>query len=1196
MTVPGAIIYLKQNSVSVLQYDDKQWSEIVDQHHHSSGKLEKFIQNVTDKKLHLHHYEISFPGASAIVNPVGEQASSCHYNYFIGNDENKFASNVKDFSSVRYPEIYPGIDLLIYATGYGLKYDFILSPGADLSLIKVLYNHVDQIRSESDTTVLIKTSLGEFREILPHSYQYINGSIFNVACQFLLNKDTLSLGCKEFSPQHTLTIDPQVVFATYAGNTADNFGYTATYDDDGHLFSGGICTSPDFSFNKNGRYPATTGAFDETYNGGGVYGEYFFSCDITLSKYSPDGSTLLYATYLGGSHNEYPQSIIVDHTGELVVFGTTFSTNYPTTANAFQRNINGKSDIIITRFSPDGSSLVGSTYVGGSEMDGLNEDGVLNFFYADNFRGEVILDSNSNVYAVSTTFSTDFPVVNAFQNTLSGGSDGVILRFNPDLSSLKWSSYLGGRLSDALYSIDIDTSGKIFVSGGTRSDDLPKSTGKIGTTYKGGISDGFIAKVDPFTNSLIKTAYWGSNSYEQIYSLEIDNDNSVYVVGQNLEKMPVVGTVYENPNSGQFLSKFDDELDNVIWSTVFGTGDGKPDITINAFLVDECGRLFISGWGGKTSNYSFSNTNKLPITSDAYQKTTDGSDFYLMVLSRNAKALAYATYFGGSKTHDHVDGGTSRFDKKGVIYQSVCASCPDIGQHAISDFPTTPGAFAEKNISPRCSNASFKIAFGNLNRPPQLSSKLLHVRVLDTLNHTYVIHDPDEDSIFVTMTTDQKMIGRFSGFNSYSTGETNWSQRISFSPICGDEGDTIRVNFYAVDKGCPEIKDSQSYIDIVVDPAPVIDPPEYVCLNFAENDAIRLTWDAIQESKYFDKITLYRIDPSGNVKILTTTTAYAGGSFTDLDVIAPKKNNYIYYMIVTNVCGVDGPSSYKISTTKEFIFPIKVSYVTTATVTDENEVEVYWAHSDEEDFGSYDIYKKKNNLQDSFEYVTSTYNRHDTSFTDKKVQVNKQSYCYAIVVTDNCGHVSQRSNKGCTIVLDGISTPFKHHVFWNEYEVWDAGVERYTLSRSVDTGSLRPIVSTEFNITTFNDTSFDYNWGGYWYRVTAYENAGDYNAESQSNKIYLIQPPLLHVPNAFTANGDGLNELWGIVPVFVKEYHVQVYDRWGSKVYDSQDKLTDWDGFIRGVQTANSVYVYAIRYTGWDGSVHYRKGTVTILR
>jgi len=224
------------------------------------------------------------------------------------------------------------------------------------------------------------------------------------------------------------------------------------------------------------------------------------------------------------------------------------------------------------------------------------------------------------------------------------------------------------------------------------------------------------------------------------------------------------------------------------------------------------------------------------------------------------------------------------------------------------------------------------------------------------------------------------------------------------------------------------------------------------------------------------------------------------------------------------------------------------------------------------------------------------HDRDDTTFIDESAKVNKESYCYQIVVNDNCGHVSARSNKGCTILLEGHSVPFKHELYWNEYEVWNGGVDHYDMFRSLDTGSLRYLRNTgalELNIT---DSTLDYDWGGYWYRVRAYEAEGSFDATSQSNKIYLIQPPLLHVPNAFTPNRDNLNELWGIVPVFVKEYHVQVYTRWGEKVYDSREKKIDWDGRYKGKIEPNSVYIYTITFTGWDRSVHHRRGTVTIIQ
>lgn len=1193
--VDGAVIYLKPGAISILQYDAKQWAKVVEHPGHQE-RLLKFRSE--DQTVNYHHFEIKFVGANPNAAPHGEQVSSYYLNYFIGNDKSKWAANVRDFGIVRYPNLYPNIDLILHGSANGLKYDLVLKEGANLNDIQIQYNNVDKLVNKKDS-LQIKTSIGSFFERMPHCWQYVGDERTEVDFDFVLKNNVVSFKPKQkLNKSAQVIIDPEVVFATYAGNSVDNFGFTATYDTTGSLYAGGISTSPDLSFNANGTFPATSGAFSTTYSGGvgNNMSDYSFPCDITLSKYSPDGTTLIYATYLGGWHNEYPHSIVVDHHDQLIVFGTTFSSNYPTSDNPIQTNLNGFTDIIVTKFNAQCTDILGSTFIGGSDKDGLNEDHILKFFYADNFRGEVQVDSNGLIYASSCTKSGDFPMVDAFQSTKGGEQDGVFMVLNKDLSQILWSTYLGGSQGDALYSVDLDDKGIIYVSGGTRSSDLPKATAKIGTKFKGGVSDGFIARLDPKKHSLEKVAYWGSDNYDQIFSLEIDNFNKVYVVGQTLGKMPVMGKVYQNPKSGQFLSRFDHELDNIDFTTVFGTGEGSPDITINAFLVDECRKIFVSGWGGATSGRSYSSTHNLPITPDAYQDTTDGSDFYLMVLSKNAKELLYGTYFGGSRTNDHVDGGTSRFDKKGVIYQSVCASCPaNQWTHAISDFPTTPGAYAEKNVSPRCSNAAFKIAFGNLNRKPNLKDTLYSFTALDTFTFLYFVNDPDEDSLFITVEPDQSDVKNMVSYKPFSSSLENWAQYMSVTAGCDRIGDTLNIKVYALDQGCPAVLDSTAYIRIAVTPPPALDPPKTICLNFITGDGIKLTWDPIAPSNYYSHTTLYKIDPDGNKTVLATYQTTNGGSYTDFDVINPKKKNYQYYLVVTNLCGKDGEESYRISTTEEFEFPIKPTYVVTATVTDDDNIQVKWLHSTEDDFGSYDIYRKKNYTKEEYEYLTSTYSLYDTSIIDKNVDVDHQSYCYVLVVNDNCGHRSSHSNSGCTIVLEGSSEPFEHQVFWNEYKEWPAGVNEYVLSRCVDTGSLRPIVSTWPTELYYRDTSFDYDWGGYWYRVTGYEQGG-HLAESQSNRIYLIQPPLLHVPNAFTPNGDNLNELWGIVPVFVKEYEVQVYDRWGEKVYDSNDKKTDWDGFYRGKQEGNVVFIYKIRFTGWDRSVHHRKGTVTVLK
>ncbi|MFT5479658.1 MAG: gliding motility-associated-like protein, partial [Bacteroidia bacterium] len=1041
---------------------------------------------------------------------------------------------------------------------------------------------------------------GSIIEQIPVSYFVVGDSLHPVEVQYILENGIISFQSSNINIVKTdLVIDPELVFATYAGNSVDNFGFTATYDSAGHLYSGGIATAPDFDFDSTGRYPTTLGAFNQIYNGGAELDDYTFPCDITLNKYSVDGSALIYATFLGGSSNEFPHSIVVNKDNELIVFGTTFSNNFPTSSDAFQLYNKGESDIIVTRFKDDCSDIIGSTYVGGWNADGLNQDGVLKFFYADDFRGEVIVDGNGIIYVASSTQSDDFPIVGGFQSKIGGVQDGVILVFQPELNELIWSSYLGGSNGDALYSVDIDNRGLLYLSGGTRSVDLPKSDAGIGTGFNGGNCDGFVAIVDPVLKTLKKTGYWGTSSYDQIFSLEIDLENKIYVVGQSAGKMPVSSNVYSNAGSGQFISKFDENLDGAEFSTVFGSGRGNPDITINAFLVDECRKIFVSGWGGTTSFKSFSSTNGLPVTKDAYLSETDGSDFYLLVLSKQAKELLYATYFGGTRTDDHVDGGTSRFDEKGVIYQSVCASCPKkSGEHAISDFPTTKGAFAEKNVSPRCSNAAFKIAFGNLNRPPQLTDTLFTMVAFDTLQFTYNITDPDEDSLFVTLTPDPslRLNNKLINFSSKSKSLATWSGNIILTTLCEDVGDTLTIGVYAIDKGCPSILDSTATIRVVVTPPPVLEPPPTLCLNFTSESSLTIFWEAIATSKYYGNTKLFRINPNGSEELIYTTSNSGAGSFADLGLNLPKFNEYIYYIVVTNICDKDGPPSYRVSTTREFEFPVKGSYVITATVTDGQDVQVVWTSTDEDDFGRYNVYRKKNYGKGDFEYYASTYNRTDTTFIDKNVDVDETSYCYNITVSDNCGHVSKASNYGCTIVLEGQTSPFEHRLFWNEYVQWENDVERYDLSRSVDTGSLRFIETFEPSNRYHKDTLFDYDWGGYWYRVRAFENPGTFNAISQSNRIYLIQPPLLHVPNAFTPNGDGLNEIWGIVPVFVKEYQLQVFDRWGGKVFDTDNKKQSWDGFVKNVQTSNSVYVYYIRFTGWDHSIHYRKGTVTILK
>ena len=234
----------------------------------------------------------------------------------------------------------------------------------------------------------------------------------------------------------------------------------------------------------------------------------------------------------------------------------------------------------------------------------------------------------------------------------------------------------------------------------------------------GDSADGFILKFQnsiPYT--IEKGTYVGTSHYDQIYGIQVDDADNVYVMGLSLGgTFPVTPGVYSNPHSSQFVMKLDSNLSTDLVSTVYGSGDTiHSNISPVAFMVDTCGNIYISGWGGNLtlasahSGFCFG----MPVTADAYQSTTDGADFYFIVFGSEMSYLKYATFYGRNSgttywEGEHVDGGTSRFDKNGVIYQAICANC---GGPSSTPFPTTSGSWATLDGSINCNEAALKIAF-----------------------------------------------------------------------------------------------------------------------------------------------------------------------------------------------------------------------------------------------------------------------------------------------------------------------------------------------------------------------------------------------------------------------------------------------------------------------------------------------------
>lgn len=685
------------------------------------------------KSYRTHAYKVHFVG-SKVDKVMGEEREDTYENYYLGNDPSRWCSGVGVYGSVYYDQLWRGIDMRVYSAQGAMKYDFLVAPGADVSQIALRYEGVDGIRIK-EGNLRIKTSVMEVVELAPYAYQIKGDDTIEVAARYVLQDREVRLSLGSYDSSLPLVIDPYLYFSTYTGSTADNWGTTSAYDSYKNTYTSGLVFGDG--------YPTSVGSYDGTYNG---------NADIGIFKFDTNGTHRLYATYLGGGNADMPHSMFVNAFDELVVFGTTGSSNFPTTEGAYDRVFSGGnalqyegsstinfpngSDIFLCRFNADGSQLQASTYVGGSGNDGMNYEtwftsydlimlgnDSLYYNYGDGARGELMIDDLNNVYVGSTTRSTDFPTTSgAIQPYANGGREGVVFKIDYNLHNMMWCTYLGGVGNDAVYSVDVDTSYNVVVCGGTTSGALfPTTPNSYKPNFSGGSADGFVAKISRNGTTLMASTFFGSSAYDQCYFVRVGKQNDVFIFGQTTapDSTLIYNAAYNTPNSGQFLARLKPNLDTLKWSTVFGTGSGEPNLSPTAFAVDICNRIYLAGWGRKFCGYYLQGatipwntygTAGMQVTADAYQNTTDGQDFYVMTMDTSANALIYASFFGEQHSEsvyggqDHVDGGTSRFDRLGTLYESVCASCG-----GYQSFPTTSGAWSNSNNASNCNNALFRL-------------------------------------------------------------------------------------------------------------------------------------------------------------------------------------------------------------------------------------------------------------------------------------------------------------------------------------------------------------------------------------------------------------------------------------------------------------------------------------------------------
>ncbi len=437
----------------------------------------------------------------------------------------------------------------------------------------------------------------------------------------------------------------------------------------------------------------------------------------------------------------------------------------------------------------------------------------------------------------------------------------------------------------------------------------------------------------------------------------------------------------------------------------------------------------------------------------------------------------------------------------------------------------------------------------------------------------------------------------------YVKGLNLVSSRFCWQTDCSLTGVTPKkFQINVKDNGCPFPKTNKAEFTVTIKPMPLVYSTDLLCMYLQNNESTRFYFgDTSSGNQFFSHFNIYRaIDASPFEKYDSMFPPFEDFYF-DANTPDYRHINYRYMMRAVNKCGFEGVSSDTLGTLEQLVAEPQQQKMITVTVEENKNVRVIWQKTPEEDFAMYYLYKAVRG-DTAFKLIQAFNKITDTTFLDKNVDVQKTSYCYYLMMRDTCDNISETGKHSCSILLTGNSKPFEHTLQWLPYNYWENGTQKYDVMRQDHETPVQIQYSENAGTLKRTDDKLNRRSGLYHYAIKAEEARGDvgayFGATSLSNEIELIQSPLLHVPNAFTANNDGINDDWGIRDVFVKDYHLQVFNRWGQLVFETRDKDVQWKGENNSSTFANEtdVYVYVVFYTGWDGTAKTLRGNVTLLR
>jgi uncharacterized protein (TIGR03437 family) len=601
------------------------------------------------------HMKMAGGNPSPSITPQGSLPGAT--NYLIGNDPSKWRTGVAGFARVEYHAIYPGIDLVYYGNQRQLEYDFVVAPGADPRRIRIAFDGAENLKLDPGGDLIMRASGQRLRFRQPVLYQMVKGERRPVAGHYTLRGRQVGFTVSGYDASLPLVIDPvlSIVFATFLGGSATNDRDEGlAVDSSGSAYVMGSTASPDFP---------VVNPLQATYTAAG-------HTMITVSKFSPDGSKLIYSTFIGGSGGDSPGAIAVDAAGNAYLAGTSASTDFPLVNSILPVSASGNAFVL--KLDPTGAKLVYSSQFGAGGATSL------------------ALDAAGNAYVAGATSSPTFPVVGAFQSQYGTGNEhGFISKIAPTGDHFIYSTYLGGSAIDAVKGIAVDSTGNAYVAGNTTSPDFPTKNPLQAKLL--GSQSVFITELNAQGNGLIYSTFLGGSVSQNADGIAIDSSGSAYVAGSsNSTDFPTTAGAFQpflpniNSSVDKFASAFVSKIAPLGASLAYSTflGGSAYDSTAWAIAVDAQGSAYVTG---------VSNSQGEPPVADFPQANglspAQGGNpgpFFITKLTPNGGALAYSSYFGGGYQDFVISTGIA-LDTAGNAY--VC------GFTYNPNFPTTPNAF-----------------------------------------------------------------------------------------------------------------------------------------------------------------------------------------------------------------------------------------------------------------------------------------------------------------------------------------------------------------------------------------------------------------------------------------------------------------------------------------------------------------------